>query len=167
MTFSRRSPYRARVVTRDDRTGNIVLEQVTQRFLLPRENREFTAVQDVSFEIGGGEFVSIVGPSGCGKSTLLSLIAGLVPVTAGRISLDGQPVDGVNPRLGFVFQRDALLPGRPSPRTSASRSCSAASMPRRPARASPSGSRGSVSPASRAITRISCPAACESAWPWP
>ena len=97
-------------MTRDDRTGRIVLEQVTQRFPLPRENREFTAVDDVSFDVSGGEFVSIVGPSGCGKSTLLGLIAGLVPVTAGRISLDGEPVDGVNPRLGFVFQRDALFP---------------------------------------------------------
>jgi len=97
-------------VTRNDRTGCIVFEQVTQRFPLPREDREFTAVQGVSFDVSGGEFVSIVGPSGCGKSTLLSLIAGLVPVTAGRISLDGQPVAGVNPRLGFVFQRDALFP---------------------------------------------------------
>jgi NitT/TauT family transport system ATP-binding protein len=91
-------------------TGSIALEHVTQRFPLPREEREFTAVQDVSFDVRGGEFVSIVGPSGCGKSTLLSLIAGLVPVTAGRIVLDGEPVAAVNPRLGFVFQRDALFP---------------------------------------------------------
>jgi ABC-type Fe3+/spermidine/putrescine transport system ATPase subunit len=74
-------------VTGDDRKGSINLEKVTKQFALPRENREFTAVQDVSFEVGGGEFVSIVGPSGCGKSTLLSLIAGLVPVTEGRIGL--------------------------------------------------------------------------------
>ena len=79
----------------DDRRGRITLEQVTQRFALPREGREFTAVQDVSFDVGGGEFVSIVG---------------LVPITEGGISLDGQPVGGVNPRLGFVFQRDALFP---------------------------------------------------------
>ena len=83
---------------------------MTRRFALPREAREFTAIQDVSFDIGGGEFVSIVGPSGCGKSTLLGLIAGLAPVTAGRITLDGRGVDGVHPRLGFVFQRDALFP---------------------------------------------------------
>jgi NitT/TauT family transport system ATP-binding protein len=97
-------------VTRDDRTGGIVLEQVTQRFLLPREDRAFTAVDGVSLTVSGGEFVSIVGPSGCGKSTLLGLIAGLTPVTAGRISVDGRAVDGVHPRLGFVFQRDALFP---------------------------------------------------------
>jgi NitT/TauT family transport system ATP-binding protein len=93
-----------------ERTGTIVLEHVTQRFPLPREAREFTAIQDVSFEVGGGEFVSIVGPSGCGKSTLLTLLAGLAPVSAGRIAVDGEPVAGVNPRLGFVFQRDALFP---------------------------------------------------------
>jgi NitT/TauT family transport system ATP-binding protein len=97
-------------VVSHDRVGSIVLEHVTQRFPLPRENREFTAVQDVSFQVDGGEFVSIVGPSGCGKSTLLGLIAGLVPTTDGRVTVDGEPVAGVNPRLGFVFQRDALFP---------------------------------------------------------
>ena len=97
-------------MTLDDRTGRIVLDQVTQRFALPREGREFTAVEDVSLDVGRGEFVSIVGPSGCGKSTLLALIAGLVPLTAGRVLLEGRPVEGVTPGLGFVFQRDALFP---------------------------------------------------------
>ena len=97
-------------MTSADHGGAIALEHVTQRFALPREGREFTAVQDVTFDVGAGEFVSIVGPSGCGKSTLLSLIAGLAPISGGRITIDGQPVAGVNPRLGFVFQRDALFP---------------------------------------------------------
>ena len=79
-------------MTLGDGTGRIVLQQVTQRFALPRESREFTALQDVSFDVAGGEFVSIVGPSGCGKSTLLGLIAGLVPTTAGRITVGGRPV---------------------------------------------------------------------------
>jgi NitT/TauT family transport system ATP-binding protein len=83
---------------------------VTQRFAVPRANREFTALHDVSFDVRGGEFVSIVGPSGCGKSTLLTLVAGLAPVTSGRIVVDGRPVSGIDPRLGFVFQRDALFP---------------------------------------------------------
>ena len=93
-----------------DGAGAIVLDRVTQRFPMPHSDREFTAAQDVSFDVRGGEFVSIVGPSGCGKSTLLGLVAGLIPVSEGRISIDGRPVDGVNPRLGYVFQRDALLP---------------------------------------------------------
>ena len=45
-----------------ERTGSIVLEHVTQRFALPREQSEFTAVEDVSFQVEAGEFVSIVGP---------------------------------------------------------------------------------------------------------
>jgi NitT/TauT family transport system ATP-binding protein len=97
-------------VGQGDGAGAIVLERVTQRFPMPRADRDFTAVQDVSFDVRGGEFVSIVGPSGCGKSTLLGLVAGLLPASEGCIIIDGRPVDGVNPRLGYVFQRDALLP---------------------------------------------------------
>jgi NitT/TauT family transport system ATP-binding protein len=89
---------------------DIVIDHVTQRFPVPREARELTAVQDVSLEIRGSEFVSIVGPSGCGKSTLLGMIAGLTPVTEGRIVVGGRPVAGVDPRLGYVFQRDAVFP---------------------------------------------------------
>jgi NitT/TauT family transport system ATP-binding protein len=66
------------------------------------------AVEDVTFTIGGGEFVAIVGPSGCGKSTLLKAIAGLVPLNRGQVVLG----DGPQTRVGFVFQTDALLPWR-------------------------------------------------------
>ena len=69
------------------------------------------AVGEVSLTIGAGEFVSIVGPSGCGKSTLLNMIAGFLPPTAGEIRVDGQRVNGqVPPRLGYIFQKDTLLP---------------------------------------------------------
>jgi sulfonate transport system ATP-binding protein len=91
-------------------TSDILVERVTQRFAVPREQRELTALQDVSLEVRGSDFVSIVGPSGCGKSTLLGMMAGLVPITEGRIVVGGRAVDGVDPRLGFVFQRDAVFP---------------------------------------------------------
>ena len=65
---------------------------------------------DLSIEPGG--FVSVVGPSGCGKSTLLMLIAGLLPVSGGRIILDGEQVDKPHSKVGVVFQRDLLLPWR-------------------------------------------------------
>jgi sulfonate transport system ATP-binding protein len=87
----------------------IVLDRVTATF--QAADRDFTAVRDASFTVQTGRFVSLVGPSGCGKSTLLGMIAGLVPVSAGRIQLAGRAVEhGVPPDLGYLFQRDALLP---------------------------------------------------------
>lgn len=62
------------------------------------------AIDDVSFEVRQGEFASIVGPSGCGKTTLLKAIAGLLPYSAGAISLFGRPVEGVPPDMAMVFQ---------------------------------------------------------------
>jgi NitT/TauT family transport system ATP-binding protein len=142
-----------------DRTGAIVLEGVTQRFPLPREDREFTAVQDVSFAVRGGEFVSIVGPSGCGKSTLLGLVAGLIPATAGRITLDGRPVSGVNPRLGFVFQRDAIFPWKTVAQN--------VGLPLLFRGVDAASARARIAEWIARIGLTSFRAACGSAWPWP
>jgi len=73
---------------------------------------EVLAVQEASFVINAGEFVSIVGPSGCGKSTLLNIIAGLVPATSGTIKVLDRPVTGPVTQLGIVFQQHLLLPWR-------------------------------------------------------
>jgi NitT/TauT family transport system ATP-binding protein len=89
------------------------LQQVARRF--PGRTAgaaPFTAVFDLSFEVGRGEFVSIVGPSGCGKSTLLNLVAGLDRPSAGSVSLHGVEVSGPNPNVGFMLQKDLLLPWR-------------------------------------------------------
>jgi NitT/TauT family transport system ATP-binding protein len=69
-------------------------------------------VDRVSFEIFDREFVAIVGPSGCGKSTILNMIGGLVDPTSGAIEIDGRPVSGVPPRVGYVFQKDTVFPWR-------------------------------------------------------
>ena len=53
---------------------------------------EVAALQDVTFGVADGEFVSIVGPSGCGKSTLLALIAGIEHPSGGEVLVDGEPV---------------------------------------------------------------------------
>jgi NitT/TauT family transport system ATP-binding protein len=57
-----------------------------------------------------GEFISLIGPSGCGKSTLLRLIAGLSPVTAGSLTVDGRTPEAAATELAFVFQEPTLLP---------------------------------------------------------
>lgn len=67
-------------------------------------------LQDISFEIGEGEFVVVVGPSGSGKTTLLNLIAGFQKPAKGRVELDDVEVNGPNAERGVVFQQDALLP---------------------------------------------------------
>jgi ABC-type nitrate/sulfonate/bicarbonate transport system ATPase subunit len=69
-----------------------------------------TALRDIDLNVENGEFVAIVGPSGCGKSTLLELIAGLEPVSSGRITLDGRPVTGPAPSVVMVFQDHSLFP---------------------------------------------------------
>lgn len=74
--------------------------------------QRYTAVAGTTLRVGEGEFVSVVGPTGCGKSTLLNVGAGLLPASAGQISVFGQPLEGLNRRAGYMFQSDALMPWR-------------------------------------------------------
>jgi len=70
-------------------------------------------LREVNAEIQDGELFVIVGPSGCGKSTLLRMIAGIIPITAGQLAIDGQVMNGVPPKdrkLSMVFQSYALYP---------------------------------------------------------
>lgn len=64
----------------------------------------------LSFEARPGDFISLIGPSGCGKSTALRLLAGLSPITNGRLSVDGRTPDEAAADLAFVFQEPTLLP---------------------------------------------------------
>ncbi len=67
-------------------------------------------VQDMSFNINQGDFVSLVGPSGCGKTTLMSMAAGFVKPTSGRVTLDGKPITGPGPDRGVMFQEYGVFP---------------------------------------------------------
>ena len=69
-------------------------------------------LSDLSLSVAAGEILVVVGPSGCGKSTLLRGLAGLLPVAAGRILVDGEPVSGPSADRALIFQDDALLPWR-------------------------------------------------------
>jgi NitT/TauT family transport system ATP-binding protein len=85
---------------------------VTKRFAAPGGGSSLTAIERVSLTVRAGEFVAVVGPSGCGKSTILNLVAGLDRPNEGRILLNSIPVEGPNPTVGFMLQKDLLLPWR-------------------------------------------------------
>ena len=86
------------------------IERVGKTFRTRRGDTH--AIEEISFDVSPGEFVSLLGPSGCGKSTLLSMVAGLVAPDRGRITIDGKPVTEPIDELGVVFQRDLLLEWR-------------------------------------------------------
>jgi NitT/TauT family transport system ATP-binding protein len=69
-----------------------------------------TVVDDVSFDIRNGEFVSIIGPSGCGKTTMMSMVAGFLQPAKGSVTLDGKPIGGPGPERGVIFQEYGVFP---------------------------------------------------------
>ncbi|MEY9359227.1 NitT/TauT family transport system ATP-binding protein [Bradyrhizobium yuanmingense] len=111
------APSQGLALARDEDQAAAARTRIAVQGLAKRFNasgREFVAVDDVSFEVKQGEFVALLGPSGCGKSTILNMVAGLLPRSGGRILIDGDSVETgeVNPRVGYVFQRDTLFPWR-------------------------------------------------------
>jgi multiple sugar transport system ATP-binding protein len=87
--------------------AGVLLDDVTKRF------GSTVAVDHLTLDIADGEFLVLLGPSGCGKSTVLRMIAGLDEPTDGAVRIDGDRVDGVDPKdrdLAMVFQSYALYP---------------------------------------------------------
>ena len=85
----------------------IVGREVGKQFAT--KGKAFVALDNVSFEISGGEFVSLIGPSGCGKSTLMLITAGLIPASSGEILVAGEQMLGALTDVGVVFQDHLLL----------------------------------------------------------
>ncbi len=88
--------------------AKIVLDGVSKVF-----GSDVIAVNNVSLEIGDGEFMVLVGPSGCGKSTILRILAGLEEVTAGEVIIGDTQVTDLPPKerdVAMVFQNYALYP---------------------------------------------------------
>jgi iron(III) transport system ATP-binding protein len=88
-------------------SGGVVFERVSKRY------GAVIAVDDVSFHVETGELVTLLGPSGCGKTTTLRMVAGLEPVSSGKIVIGGEDVTlrAANERnVSMVFQSYALFP---------------------------------------------------------
>jgi ABC-type nitrate/sulfonate/bicarbonate transport system ATPase subunit len=90
--------------------AKVQLDQVGMAF--PTPHGSFRAVAPLTLNIEIGRFVSLVGPSGCGKSTLFNIIAGLLQPTEGRVLIDGEDATGTIGRVGYMLQKDLLLPWR-------------------------------------------------------
>jgi NitT/TauT family transport system ATP-binding protein len=71
-----------------------------------------TAVDDVSFKVKPGEFLSVIGPSGCGKSTLFNVIGGLLSLHQGAVTVAGETITGPHKAIGMVFQEESTFPWR-------------------------------------------------------
>ena len=80
--------------------------------IYPSKDGPVESLKPLDFAIKEGEFVSVVGPSGCGKSTLLKMVAGLLPISGGSLTLAGKPIKGPQKDVGIVFQSAVLLAWR-------------------------------------------------------
>jgi NitT/TauT family transport system ATP-binding protein len=78
----------------------------------PGTDKQVKAFRDINFQLSPRETISIVGPSGCGKSTLFNTIAGLLTPTAGEVYVGGERVERAAGHVGYMLQKDLLLPWR-------------------------------------------------------
>jgi ABC-type nitrate/sulfonate/bicarbonate transport system ATPase subunit len=88
----------------------ISIRNLSMRFAGKRAGDEIAVLENVNADVSRGEFVCIVGPSGCGKSTLLNIVGGFLKATSGEVTVEGQPVQGPDPRRIFVFQENGVFP---------------------------------------------------------
>jgi len=86
------------------------VEQISKTY--QAQNGEIKAIDNVSFTVEEGEYISVVGPSGSGKSTLLSIVAGLYAPSGGSIYINDMPVCGISQDIGYMLQSDNLLEWR-------------------------------------------------------
>jgi NitT/TauT family transport system ATP-binding protein len=91
---------------------NNKIELVSASKSFTAHGKQIAALQPVSLSIADEEFVALVGPSGCGKSTVLNMVAGLLAPSSGHITYDGRRIDGTNRSVGYMTQKDTLLPWR-------------------------------------------------------
>jgi NitT/TauT family transport system ATP-binding protein len=100
---------RKKLMARPDSMPILAARNVTKTFTTGKD-QELVAVDNLSLEIREGELICLLGASGCGKTTILNMFAGFTQPTAGDVLLRGQPIVGIEPRCGMVFQSYALFP---------------------------------------------------------
>ena len=88
----------------------IELRHISKTFR--KRDESVDAVRDIDMTIKQKEIIAVIGPSGCGKSTLLNMIAGLYPPSGGAVVYKGKTVTDVNTDVGYMTQKDNLLPWR-------------------------------------------------------
>jgi NitT/TauT family transport system ATP-binding protein len=88
----------------------LLVEDLVKRFDTPEG--PITAVDHVSFSVAQGELISLIGPSGCGKSTVFNIVGGLVPMSEGRVVVNGEAISGPHAAIGMVFQEESTFPWR-------------------------------------------------------
>src|SRR5258708_24467760 len=88
----------------------LLIDDVSMKFATPAG--VFQALDHVSLAVPRGAFVSLIGPSGCGKSTIFNIVAGLQEPSAGRVVIDGVDATGTIGEVGYMLQKDLLLPWR-------------------------------------------------------
>lgn len=88
----------------------LVLDDVSMVFNM--DDQEFVALSPMDLEVPSGRFISLIGPSGCGKSTIFNIVAGLLQPTTGRVLINGEDATGMIGQVGYMLQKDLLLPWR-------------------------------------------------------
>ena len=88
----------------------LLIDDVSMKFATPAG--VFHALDHIGLAVPQGWFVSLIGPSGCGKSTIFNIVAGLQEPDAGRVLIDGVDATGTIGRVGYMLQKDLLLPWR-------------------------------------------------------
>ncbi len=90
----------------EERNYKIEVKNLTKRF------GDLLVLNNISFNVAKGEFISIVGPTGCGKTTFLNCLSKLIPTSEGNIYIDGEPADPEKHNISFVFQEPTCMPWR-------------------------------------------------------
>jgi NitT/TauT family transport system ATP-binding protein len=88
----------------------LLVEDLVKRFDTPQG--PITAIDRVSFSVLQGELISLIGPSGCGKTTVFNVIGGLMPLSEGRVIVNGELIAGPHAAIGMVFQEESTFPWR-------------------------------------------------------